>query len=266
MELKPSGHTDRVARFYDDLSVHYHLLLEDWDRAVVEQGALLDRLIAYILGPGPRTILDAACGIGTQAIGLALRGHKVHGTDLSPAAILRARREAQRFGVRLPANVADLRMLSGYVAGPFDVVCAMDNALPHLPDDEDLRTAVAEMAAVLAPGGLFLASVRDYDAIADERPRATPVKVYDDLDVRRILFQVWDWRHDGKGYRLSQHILLERGPEVEAMVFYADYWVVRRARLAEILTEAGLIDVRWLEPAVTGFYQPIIAARTAVDN
>lgn len=49
---------------YEDLSAHYHLLFDDWDEALIRQGRVLDRLIGRILGPGPRRILDAACGIG----------------------------------------------------------------------------------------------------------------------------------------------------------------------------------------------------------
>jgi hypothetical protein len=73
----PEPDTKSVGRFYDDLSAHFHLVLEDWDASVVRQGPVLDRLIAESLGPGPKRVLDADCGIGTQAIGLALRGHQV---------------------------------------------------------------------------------------------------------------------------------------------------------------------------------------------
>ena len=82
-----------VARFYDDLSVHYHLLFEDWERSVASQGKTLDGLIGEALGGGEKRILDAGCGIGTQAIGLAARGHRVSGSDFSPSAIRRAKRQ-----------------------------------------------------------------------------------------------------------------------------------------------------------------------------
>lgn len=69
-----------VARFYDELADDYHLIYADWDASIRRQGAALDALI----GQDRADVLDCACGIGTQAIGLALRGHRVTGTDLTP--------------------------------------------------------------------------------------------------------------------------------------------------------------------------------------
>ena len=141
-----------ITEFYDELSENYHLIYADWDEAVEQQGAALGRLIRDILGPGPKRILDVACGIGTQALGLACRGHEVTGTDLSPGAVARARAEAERLGVALSAEVADLRNLPDALAGPFDVVCALDNALPHLEGEAELPAIAAQDRTVFHTG------------------------------------------------------------------------------------------------------------------
>src|SRR4051812_18331982 len=139
---------DSVTGFYDGLADEYHLLFADWDASVRRQGEILDRLISRQIGPAPHTMLDCSCGIGTQAIGLALRGYQVHGTDISPAAVERAQREAIRLGAMLTAGVADLRALDA-VPGIYDVLLSCDNALPHLLTDEDLRRAATGMYAKL---------------------------------------------------------------------------------------------------------------------
>src|SRR5262245_61146029 len=95
--------------FYDDLAGDYHLIFADWDRAVAWQSEVLDRLIRAELGDRPLSILDGACGIGTQAIGLARRGHRVHATDISPISVERALVEARRLGASLTFGVADFR-------------------------------------------------------------------------------------------------------------------------------------------------------------
>ena len=141
-----------VSTFYDGLSNTYHLLFEDWAQSIRLQGPILDRLLAAHLGPGPHAVLDCCCGIGTQAIGLALLGHRVVGTDLSSEAIARAAREAPAFGVSIPFTVADVRELTSKVADTFDVIIACDNALPHLTEDAELLQAVREMAGKLRPG------------------------------------------------------------------------------------------------------------------
>src|SRR3954471_6818950 len=93
--------------FYDGLAPDYHLAYGgQWDAAVERQGAALDRIIRAAL-PEAQDVLDCSCGIGTQAIGLALRGYRVHGTDISAGEVERARTEAQRLGAELTFGVAD---------------------------------------------------------------------------------------------------------------------------------------------------------------
>jgi hypothetical protein len=103
-----------------------------------------------------------------------------------------------------------LRSHHRQVGGGFDAAIACDNALPHLLADDDLRRGVAGMVAVLRPGGSFLASTRDYDALARERPAPT-VRVPAGPPCRRAVFQVWDWSADGHTYRVHQFILKEAG-------------------------------------------------------
>ena len=103
---------DSVRAFYDELAESYHLIFADWHGSMRRQAAALDRLIDAQIGPGPHAILDCACGIGTQAIGLALLGHTVHATDLSPNAVARAEREAATRDASLSFGVADMRALS----------------------------------------------------------------------------------------------------------------------------------------------------------
>jgi SAM-dependent methyltransferase len=252
---------DRVRAFYDALAPGYHRIFADWQASVRRQAGVLSALLDRELGPGPLDILDAAAGIGTQAIGLASLGHRVHATDLSPAAISRLTLEADSFGVTLTSGVADLRALDAQVAGEFDVVLALDNALPHLLTDADLRLAVAQMAGKLRPGGLFLVSLRDYDQIVREKPTGELPRVIDEPEGRRISFQVWDWAEDGRSYRLHQYLIRHNGDEWWTEHFEVDYRALLRAELESVVAAAGLISPIWLDPADFGFYQPILIAR-----
>ncbi len=93
--------TEAVTEFYDRLSVEYrHNMGWDWEAVVRDEGTSLDRFLANQVGrQGPYAVLDCSCGIGTQAIGLALHGHRVHATDLSPVSVDCARPESTEFGV-----------------------------------------------------------------------------------------------------------------------------------------------------------------------
>jgi SAM-dependent methyltransferase len=258
---------DTVTGFYDGLADEYHLLFADWDASVRRQGGILERLIAGTLGEGPKQVLDCSCGIGTQAIGLALRGYHVHGTDISPSAVARAQREAACLGATLTTGVADLRELE-HVPGSYDVVLSCDNAVPHLLTDADLRRTAAGMYAKLRPDGLLVVSIRDYDALLAEQPRTELPRVFDRPDGRQIAFQVWDWDAEQPIYTVHQYIVREgaggSGQTGNWQTHHqaTTYRALRRAELSEIVEQAGFRDVAWRLPDETGYYQPILTART----
>ena len=79
--------------FYDDLAQWYHLMFEDWNRSIAYQGAVLGPILERHTGKKSACVLDCACGIGTQTIGLAQRGHIVVGSDLSRPAVARRPRK-----------------------------------------------------------------------------------------------------------------------------------------------------------------------------
>lgn len=97
----------------------------------------------------PGRVLDAGCGLGTETAYLARRGWHAVGTDLSRAALLRARREHPG-----PAFVlADVRTLP-FKPGSFDLL--LDRGCFHyLPRGGRSRYA-AEAERVLRPGGRLL--------------------------------------------------------------------------------------------------------------
>ncbi|WNV85897.1 class I SAM-dependent methyltransferase [Umezawaea sp. Da 62-37] len=239
-----------TGRFYDDLAATYDLVYADWDAGIARQAAALTPLIP----PGSR-VLDCACGIGTQAIGLGALGSTVVGSDLSPVAVARAAREAVARRVGLPVVAADMRALP-FAAGSFDVVLAADNAVPHLLSAADLGAAAAEMRRVLRPGGRLVLSTRDYDAIRRDRPSSTaPQRNANGT----VTFQLWRWNAEGTHYDLEHFQLEPRGDAWTTTVRRAAYWAVTRAELAASLSEAGFVDVTWPD---TGFFQPVVTAVT----
>lgn len=68
--------SDHVADFCDVLAAEYEVVYSgEWDAAVDRWGRSLDELIRE-LHPATTDVLDCSCGIGTQPIGLALRGYR----------------------------------------------------------------------------------------------------------------------------------------------------------------------------------------------
>ena len=245
---------------YDDLAAHYHLIFENWDASIARQAGVLGPLIEAACGKSPVRILDAACGIGTQAIGLAMRGHAVTGSDLSDAAVARARVEAAARNLAIPFYAADLRDLSGVPGGPFDAVVIADNAFAHLLYEDDVRQAAASAARQLDTDGVLLATIREYDALARERPVFQGPAFYNDGGRRRIVHQVWDWTGE-RHYTMHLYITRETAIGWESNHFSSAFHAVPRAMLTDALEAAGFCTVRWIEPGESGYYQPIVLAR-----
>jgi cyclopropane fatty-acyl-phospholipid synthase-like methyltransferase len=252
-----------IVGFCEELADFYHLIFEDWDSAIERQAKILGHLLTVEIDGGLLRVLDCACGIGTQAIGLARAGHQVVASDLSEAAISRGQREARQRGLSISFRVSDMTSLNEIDESDFDAVIAVDNALPHLSSGQ-LGQAVAAMAAKLKPNGLFMASIRDYDQLSLERPAVQRPIFFGRPGSRRIVHQVWDWADstaEDARYVLHLYITLESEREWTAHHFVSEYRCLLRDEVSAALATSGFEDIRWLMPRETGFYQPIVLAK-----
>jgi len=106
-------------------------------------------------GAGPR-VLDLGCGTGRDAAYLHGVGRTVTGADLSRAMLAHAR--AVHPG---PSYVeADLHGFD-LGRGEFDAVLCLDSALLYCHTDDQLDGCLASVRRALAPGGLFVAEMRN---------------------------------------------------------------------------------------------------------
>ena len=249
----------KVNEFYDEMADFYHLLFQDWDASIQRQAAVLDCVFKECGITIQDVILDCACGIGTQSLGLAALGYKITGSDISEGEIARARIEAAKRKLDIAFFVADFCELSAvFRDNRFDAIIAMDNALPHLLEPEQLARAAASISAQLKPGGTFLASIRDYDAILQDKPLSPAPYILKIPNGRRIAFQTWDW--SGHIYNFTQYII-EDAQALTVRKFSSVYNAITRSQFTEIFSGAGFHNIHWLMPEQSGFYQPIVIAK-----
>lgn len=248
-----------VRAFYDELAPLYHLIYVNWEASVARQGKQLASLIGEHWGTGARTILDAALGIGTQALGLLALGYRVTGSDLSNAAVERARHEAARRDVPLPCVVADFRALPVRAAS-VDVVIVCDNALPHLETPSEIETALAECFRCARPGGGCLLSMRDYES---PPPSGTvEVRPYGErtwAGRRYQVQQVWSWR--GPRYDVSFEFTRVDSAEEAATIVKSSYLAIPVAQMAELMSAVGFQDVQRVD---NRFFQPVLVGTRPV--
>ena len=248
-------------RFYDDLAADYHVLFEDWWTAAMRHGAIVGRLLAARGRVAGSRVLDCTCGVGTQALPLAALGYDVTGTDVSARAVQRARAEAERRGIEVRLDVADVRSVRDVVHGSFDAAISCDNSLPHLLTDEDLARALRSVRACLVTGATFFASIRDYDKLATVRPAGVPITLHGPAGARHGAGQAWSWSAEGDYVDITLFTLAEDADGGWlAGAHETTYRALRREVLGAALERNGFTDVHWLMPAESGYYQPMVVA------
>ena len=244
--------------FYDSMAAQYDKLFQDWQATTREQAEILDRLFRECGYARTARVLDCACGIGTQSLGLAALGYEVTASDISEGELAEARQRAAKNGLQIRFARADFCALSDTFTEQFDIVIAMDNALPHMLTGQALSTAVKSIVGRLKADGIFVASIRDYDSLLANKPPYSPPYIHKTEKGQRVSFQTWDWQDEN--YRLTQYII-EDEETLRISKFVCEYRATRREELTRLLRDEGCREVVWKTPEETGFYQPIVVAR-----
>lgn len=178
-----------------------------------ETEQLVERVL--LRHPGRGRVLDVGTGSGCIAVTLACErtSFEVHGCDISPEALVVARRNAALHGVEVGFSLADAlsEAFAAHAGGPFDVVVSNPPYVPagdasslapevvgHEPhtalfagdDPVCFHRALARAASsdLLSPGGWLIAEIHDGtgpDAVSTFTDAGlTEVTLHDDLSGR----------------------------------------------------------------------------------
>ena len=144
---------DKIKSFYDDMATQYDMLFQDWLKTTKIQAKILDKIFKSYDFNESAKLLDCACGIGTQAIWLAMLGYNVTASDLSDGELQEAGKRARENGVNVSFKQANFCKLSEVFSNKFNIVIAMDNALPHMLSKENLHCAIESISNQTDKGG-----------------------------------------------------------------------------------------------------------------
>jgi 2-polyprenyl-3-methyl-5-hydroxy-6-metoxy-1,4-benzoquinol methylase len=107
-----------------------------------------------------RIAVDLGAGPGAHAIALADQGYAVTAIDTSEELLDELR--ASTGGRSIRSVHDDLLRFREHCDRPVDVVLCMGDTLTHLDSPDSVDALFAGIAEVLAPGGVFVATFRDY--------------------------------------------------------------------------------------------------------
>lgn len=247
-----------TSKYYDDLSPYYKLIYQDWNASVRKQALLINEVIKSRFGKGGKEILDAACGIGTQSIGLAEIGHRITACDISLQEIEIAKLEAINRGLDISFLAIDMREVYTKLGKEFDLVIALDNALPHLSDPDQILQAFQQFNSCTKIGGGCLISVRNYEEMNLQKSgsKMYPRTIHDLDKGRTVLFDIWDFC--GEKYEITTYIIEENQNSVTVNIIKGGkYFCVRIPELEKLLLQAGFKQVEVLS---NYYFQPLIIA------
>ncbi|NUP66775.1 MAG: methyltransferase domain-containing protein [Nonomuraea sp.] len=229
---------------YRDLAADYHWIFPD--RVVTPPGALgatspgSERLIEAVVAalPPGASLLDCACGIGTDAMALAGRGLRVSGSDGSAAMVEEARRRVP--GVEFATCL--WQDLPGPLPAPFDVVLCLGNSLVHTGSRAAMVAALRGMRRALTPDGTLIVDSRNWELLLRERPRIVTADAFLRRDgVRSLCVYVWTFPPEsGPPIQAEVVFLLESGDgPVTHHRYPLDFVPFTEAELRERVEEAG---------------------------
>jgi SAM-dependent methyltransferase len=176
------------------------------------------------LAPGAH-VLDCACGTGTLAVGLALRGFAVTASDASPEMVARTRALAAERGVGLETATRAWAELGG---DRFDAVLCVGNSLTHAGGKAGRRTALDGMRRVLRDGGLLVITSRNW-----ERRQASGDELVERGGRRAAVRRIWQ---PGDPPHLQINVALDDGAVFEERL---PYWPFTHEELDADLRAAG---------------------------
>lgn len=252
------------ASFYDEMAADYALLFGNWEKTIRKHGKNISRFLTSLGKDSEYSILDCSCGTGLQALGLAIEGYNVTGTDISQKSLAVAKKQARELSVKISLHAADMRQLPLSFSNTFDVVLAF-GSFPHLLRKTDLIKSFRSIHSVLSPGGLFIGAMRDYDYLLKSRPSHMPLAHYPKGSKYKYGLEILNWQPHAPIYEALYIHLSANGDQYSSKCRKLFCRAYRRQEISDQLIKNGFVNVKWHMPQKTNYFQPIVTAESPLQ-
>ena len=221
--------------WYDDPESYDILLEEDTD----VEARFLHELLERTFGPGPRDVLEPACGSGRLLEALAERGHRPMGIDLSQPMLDYA---ADRLAARgLSADLAHVSMESFRTRRRFDLAFCLVSSFRYLASERAARTHLQSVARALRTGGLYVLGLHltQYDWPGIQRERWVGERAG-----TRVVCNLQSWPPDPKRRleKLRSRVTIERRGTRQRMETHWSFRTYDAAQLKRLLRSVPALE------------------------
>jgi SAM-dependent methyltransferase len=186
-------------------------------------------------------VVDAGCGTGAHARGLSELGYRVVGVDRSPELV----EVARGLGGGPEYAVGDL--LDWRPPRPAAAVLCR-GVLNDLLEPAERAAALAALAAMLAPGGVLVADVRDAERSADRYAQPRAVERRGTAGGREVVLRSRMWLGED-GELVAEERIAADGVE-RRCEFRMRSWTA--AELVDGLRAAGFAEPELVDPRAAG--------------
>ena len=213
--------------FYQELSRHY-------DEVFAVDSAEM-HYIAQLL-QGRRRILDIGCGTGNRTVHLSAEAEQIVGIDLDEGMIAKAMLENARSNIHYA--VADMLDIdTTFIREPFDGIVCLGNTLVHLPSPDAILEVLKKIYELLAPGGISILQILNYDRIINEKITCLPV-----IDTANTRFERrYAWL-DGDMRFITTLTLKETGQSLHNDI---SLYPLRKEELSSMLAATGFLQTEY---------------------
>ena len=164
--------------------------------------------ILEYLGAKPKTVLDLACGEGTFAVNMAMKGFKVTGVDISPYMLELAKQLAKKKHVDVDFLLQDIRSLA--LERKFDLVTCWYDSLNYLLKKRDLETTFAGVCRILGEKGFFIFDINTIYGFVTRRQKHLCIVEQNSSEILEINRLAYDFEENIASTRITGFIRGER--------------------------------------------------------
>lgn len=187
------------------------------------------------------SLLDISIGSGSVTLPAAELGIHLTGSDLSESMLENCRKKAESGKIDIKLERCDFRTVAGRFSGRFDCVASTGNSLPHVNNEEVLKT-LEQMDSLVNCGGYLYFDMRNWDKILKDRKRFYLYNPFFKGDTRINLIQVWDYHEDTITFNLLY--TFEKNNQIfQREKFQEQYYPVKRQILLDKLQQMGYEEI-----------------------